>query len=531
MTSPYMLARCGAGLFLFAWCGIVFLGAPYKLHNPVEQDSCVINAVADYYGVPARVDCSKTGVLDALVLMGNVGGSLTSVAIVDEQDKASMNCREASDCLAALLKVEYSASSAATASYKGRIEDADEISLQIDVIVSQIEAKLKSRGTGRDDLDGVAEYRDRKKRENYFSPFHVGSGVFGGDGHQCSSRHFSYDVADYYNYLMGDTCASALENRCIYDRFQYITLLICSGGVLAIYCIMTFRKEAGLRMILFGSALLIVIITLPIMSTVQTERTVQNSFAKIERRYELRGSATPPGSIPAGGYSRMGPPRSMQQGHGPSKAFNFHGGSDYPSKGQGSFSDHSSKNRRAEKFSSAQKQLKTASEKSIGKKEMDEKAYYLDELSDSSLNPTLGSDGGSFGVTEALDFAETTLFAAERIDRLLSLGTEMHTRPSQCGIKWTEPIKSVAKLITRPTTVRTLTQRGFQSNPYYFTGVFGEILQTVFDLLEYEVEFTSLYYLRGVTAFVGAVLLGDMVLLIFSKRLEGYQTISTGKAF
>ena len=157
---------------------------------------------------------------------------------------------------------------------------------------------------------------------------------------------------------------------------------------------------------------------------------------------------------------------------------------------------------------------------------------YSEEMYEYFQDGHPGSDGGGFGVTEALDFTETTLFAAERIDRLLSLGTEMHTRPSQCGIKWTEPIKSVAKLITRPTTVRTLTQRSFQSNPFlYLNGVFGEILQTVFDLLEYEVEFTSLYYLRGVTAFVGAVLLGDMVLLIFSKRLEGYQTISTGKAF
>ncbi len=470
MTSPYMLARCGAGLFLFAWCGIVFLGAPYKLHNPVEQDSCVINAVADYYGVPARVDCSKTGILDVLVLTGNGGGAITEVAIVDEQDKASLNCREASECRAALLKVDYSTVSTTAASfYKGRIEDADEISLQIDVIINQITAKLKSRGTGRDDLDGVAEYRDRKKRENYFSPFHVGSGVFGGDGHQCSSRHFSYDVADYYNYLMGDTCASALENRCIYDRFQYITLLICSGGVLAIYCIMAYRKEAGLRMILFGSALLIVIITLPIMSTVQTERTVQNSFAKIERRYELR---EPLGMVSPGNFlSRPGV-----------------------------------RHRRAADVSPP---LESSSP--------------LDGL-------VMGAVTGARLSQGAGSVAESAVHGAERIDRLLSLGTEMHTRPSQCGIKWTEPIKSVAKLITRPTTVRTLTQQS-SSGGAFVVGVLGEVLQTVFDLLEYEVEFTSLYYLRGVTAFVGAVLLGDMVLLIFSKRLEGYQSISTGKAF
>ncbi|MGB0549526.1 MAG: hypothetical protein ACPGR8_10360, partial [Limisphaerales bacterium] len=123
----------------------------------------------------------------------------------------------------------------------------------------------------------------------YMAPFHQGDSPFPTHTYECDFSHFGAgDLGQWFSVMMGDVCHATLENRCIFERFQYITLMICASLVLGAYGLLWYynTSEIGIRQALLLALLLSIIIALPIVSSLQINKTVQNTFAKIEIQYD-----------------------------------------------------------------------------------------------------------------------------------------------------------------------------------------------------------------------------------------------------
>ena len=123
----------------------------------------------------------------------------------------------------------------------------------------------------------------RLGEDRFISPWSAGKTMFGGTHYECSETLFANDVGDYFNFLMGNVCHSALEMRCIYDRMAYIIMGIssCSLALLLVYVdtagAMSGPAKTGTLMM--GIFLMLIIIVLPIIGAVQTGKSATRAFA------------------------------------------------------------------------------------------------------------------------------------------------------------------------------------------------------------------------------------------------------------
>lgn len=272
MAATKKFARTAAAAFVFLWVAIVFGGAEIKLHDaPPSQDGCFIKHIAQQLNLDVTPDCSAG---DSLV------GAIAAAFVLEEVS-------DAGPILAGVdkptIKDYITAANFAVASGTLTPSKQEELTKAIAVVNSNDDLFRWVNEIQRNDY--TASTTLGLGEDRYIGPWRTGKYAFGGKTYECSETLFANDIGDYFDFLMGNVCTGAIEMRCIFSRITHV-LMSLSAFAIMIVAWMHDRehdreptKKPGCISTSIAILGLLVILILPMITAVQTTKSVTKSFA------------------------------------------------------------------------------------------------------------------------------------------------------------------------------------------------------------------------------------------------------------
>jgi len=261
-------ARTAAAAFVFLWVTIVFGGAEIKLHDaPPSQDGCFIQHIAQQLNLDVTPDCSAG---DSLV------GAIAAAWILSELgDTVPTHVLPPNPTLKDYITAANSivASNTLSASKKEELKKAIAVVNSNEDLFGWVTELSRSDYTPSTTL-GLGEDR-------YIGPWRTGKYAFGGKSYECSETLFANDIGDYFNFLMGNVCTGAIEMRCIFSRITHILMSLSAFAIMIVACMHDREPTETPGCISTSIAILslLVILILPMITAVQTTKSVAKSFA------------------------------------------------------------------------------------------------------------------------------------------------------------------------------------------------------------------------------------------------------------
>jgi hypothetical protein len=260
--------RTAGAAFLFLWVTIVFAGAEIKLHDaPPPQDGCFIQQIAQHLNLDVRPDCKADDSLFALI---------AATPILDELEEilppSVLSSSPTLDQIIDAVNVAANSSTTNPADQKKISEVVSAVNANKDLF----EVVLELQRSNYDPSKQLDLGEDR-----YIGPWRTGKHAFAGKAYKCSEALFANDIGDYFNFLMGNVCTGAIEMRCIFSRITHILMSLSALYILIVVFMYDRGRDQDLGWIstVLVILCLLLIVILPMITAVQTTRSVTKSFA------------------------------------------------------------------------------------------------------------------------------------------------------------------------------------------------------------------------------------------------------------